>query len=353
MKKHELVFIGSYAKGTIATGGELAKNQLFIRQFNELFDRVYAVDTDDWKHKPVLPFQILWHLLVHGRNTRLVISCQKMAYPLIVFLYFVRLKRHVFYWVIGSEIVRQLDKTNNNTIKVKYLKYLDGIFVESNKMRDVLLQNGLNNSITIPNFKKILWKGHKGIVKQKDGITRFVFMSRISIEKGCNYIIKCVERLNAMGLEDRVRVTFYGKPEEGYDDFAEQVEKLSNVEYAGLLDLTNAQGYETLSKHDVFLFPTYYPNEGFPGALIDAMIAGLPVISSDWNYNTDIVVNGKTGVVIPVHNEDALFREMSAFVEGKYDIQEMSKACMEEALKYDIEKVLSKKNLVKLGVMEI
>jgi glycosyltransferase involved in cell wall biosynthesis len=274
-----------------------------------------------------------------------------MAYPLIVFLYYFRLKKHVIYWVIGSEIVRRIkaDENNHVSFKKKYFHYLDKIIVESSMMERQLTDEGLRNVVTVPNFKKIFHV--KPIEKSKSRVVRFVFLSRISPEKGCNYILNCVERLDKAGYKDMFRVTFYGKVEEGYEAFNSRVESLKNTEYKGLLDLTNKKGYEVMADNDVFLFPTFFPNEGFPGALIDAMIAGLPVIASDWNYNKELVVEGKTGVVIPAHDEERLYEEMLAFIEGKHDIAKMREACMNEASKYDVDEVLSIDNLVNLGVM--
>lgn len=348
--ENKLIFIGSYAKGTIAHGGELAKNQQFVNRFGEVYDKFYPVDTNDWKHRPWLPLLIVWHLLVHGRNTRVVISCQNMAYPLIAFLYFFRLKKHVIYWVIGSEIVRRIkaDDNKKSCFKKKYFHYLDKIIVESLTMERQLTDEGLNNVVTVPNFKK---RFRVNIEKSKSGVTSFVFLSRISPEKGCNYILNCIERLNKAGFKNKFRVTFYGKVEEGYESFDSRVDSLENVEYKGLLELTNKEGYEEMADNDVFLFPTFFPNEGFPGALIDAMIAGLPVIASDWNYNKELVVEGKTGIVLPAHDEEMLYVEMLAFINGKYDIEKMREACLKEALKYDVDEVLSIDNLVNLGIM--
>lgn len=358
MKKTKLIFIGSYAKGTVAVGGELAKNQQFIKRFNEIFDKVYAVDTNKWYKRPWVLIQMLWHLIFHGHDTRVVLSCHRMAYPIIVMLYFFRLKKHVIFWVIGSEIVRRLDYPKNDEnskmprefrtlYKVKYFKYLDKIIVQSPKMVHDLEKAGLKNAVYVPNSK------HFYEIEKRDNqdvVTKFVFLSRISPEKGCDYILNCIDRLNAMGLSDKIRVVFYGKPEVGYTQFYERVNLLDNVEYKGSLDLTNRNGYEQLAENDVFIFPTFFPNEGFPGALIDAMIAGLPVIASDWNYNNEVVVEGETGIMIPAHNENALYNEMLAFIENKYDIRQMRKACMREAHKYDVNEVLSKERLSELGV---
>ena len=40
--------------------------------------------------------------------------------------------------------------------------------------------------------------------------------------------------------------------------------------------------------------------------VIDAYIAGVPLIASDWNMNTEVITE-KTGVIIPPKDEEALY----------------------------------------------
>ena len=39
------------------------------------------------------------------------------------------------------------------------------------------------------------------------------------------------------------------------------------------VDGTDGHTYEELAKFDAFLFPTYWNDEGFPGAIVDAFTA--------------------------------------------------------------------------------
>jgi glycosyltransferase involved in cell wall biosynthesis len=56
---------------------------------------------------------------------------------------------------------------------------------------------------------------------------------------------------------------------------------------------------------DVFFFPTFYPWETCGIVQLEAMAYGLPVVSSDWQGPQDIVLNGKTGFLCPVHDISA------------------------------------------------
>jgi glycosyltransferase involved in cell wall biosynthesis len=50
---------------------------------------------------------------------------------------------------------------------------------------------------------------------------------------------------------------------------------------------------------DIFAFPTFYPNEAFPLVLLEAMAAGLPVISTTVGGIPDMVIDGETGLLVP------------------------------------------------------
>ena len=126
----------------------------------------------------------------------------------------------------------------------------------------------------------------------------------------------------------------------------------SNIQYRGVLDLTNISGYEKLASYDVMLFPTFWDDEGFPGVIVDAHIAGLPVIASDWNMNREVIEHNKTGRIIPVHSPDSLAREMGKFINGELDVNLMQKNCLEEASSYDVNQVLSEEILSKIGLLE-
>ena len=55
---------------------------------------------------------------------------------------------------------------------------------------------------------------------------------------------------------------------------------------------------------DICVLPTY--REGFPGVPLEAQAAGVPVITTDATGAMDSVLHGKTGLIVPVGNVDAL-----------------------------------------------
>jgi glycosyltransferase involved in cell wall biosynthesis len=61
---------------------------------------------------------------------------------------------------------------------------------------------------------------------------------------------------------------------------------------------------ELLSSSDLFILPSH--QEGFSNALLEAMATGLPVVATAVGGNSDAVVDGETGSLVPVHDPQAL-----------------------------------------------
>ena len=98
------------------------------------------------------------------------------------------------------------------------------------------------------------------------------------------------------------------------------------------------------------LFPSYWRGEGFPGIVIDALIAGLPIIISDWNFNADYVEEGKTGFVIKVKDKDALYQMMHDAICHKEKYAAMSVNCQKQAAKYDTRNVIGEEFFQMIGL---
>jgi glycosyltransferase involved in cell wall biosynthesis len=80
---------------------------------------------------------------------------------------------------------------------------------------------------------------------------------------------------------------------------AERLGCSDSVLFTGIRDSS-----ELLPLMDLFAFPSHW--EGLPGALIEAMIAGLPIVATAVPGNDELVTDGETGVLVPVRDPMAL-----------------------------------------------
>jgi len=71
---------------------------------------------------------------------------------------------------------------------------------------------------------------------------------------------------------------------------------------------------EILKNSDIFAFPSYYSNECFPLVLLEAMSAGLPVISTFEGGIPDIVKEGVTGYLVPQRDSVALANQLERLI---------------------------------------
>jgi glycosyltransferase involved in cell wall biosynthesis len=74
----------------------------------------------------------------------------------------------------------------------------------------------------------------------------------------------------------------------------------SKVEMPGAV--VGPKKWELLAQSDIFAFPTYYPPEGQPLVILEAMAAGLPVITCDQGAIRETVIDGVTGFIVPAQN---------------------------------------------------
>ncbi|MGB4592256.1 MAG: glycosyltransferase family 4 protein [Coriobacteriia bacterium] len=82
------------------------------------------------------------------------------------------------------------------------------------------------------------------------------------------------------------------------------------ISYVGVVD--GEQKYELLRDSDVFVLPTYFFNEGQPISILEAMGAGMPIITTRHGAIPDMVIDGVNGVFVrkqdPAHIADVMRR---------------------------------------------
>ena len=114
-----------------------------------------------------------------------------------------------------------------------------------------------------------------------DGPLRVVFLSQIRRDKG---IMELVEA--AKDIEDSaIQLSIYGPLCDGI--LKEDIEVSPSIRYLG--SVAPDKVFQVLRKHHVFALPTYYPGEGYPGALIEAMFVGLPSVVTNFGVLREVV----------------------------------------------------------------
>ena len=239
-------------------------------------------------------------------------------------LYFAKkmLKICVYHNVIGGELASYAIR---NPKCVKYLKSFDANWVEFSKMVKDLGDIGITNCDVVPNFKELDTK-HALKTVSENGKCKFCMFSRVMAEKGISDAIEAVSNYNS-GHEQKIKLEIWGPVEDRYKD-----EFYEYVSYMGCADFNKS--VESITDNIALLFPTYWRGEGFPGTIIDAYSAAVPVIATDWNANSEIIRNFETGWVYPNDKVKNLEESIAYAVEHYDEMISMRKNCSLMATRY-------------------
>jgi len=246
--------------------------------------------------------------------------------------------RPIQYVVVGGWLPQLLAKKG-------WLRHLcaqlDGIYVQTAGMAENLSRLGLPNIKILPNFRKFDCNQKRSFVATTIPL-KLVFYSRVIREKGIEYAIDAVKQLNAEDpAHPRVLLDVYGPVAKNYQrDFQRCLGESKHVSYRGILAPDNV--YAVLPTYDLMIFPTYYEGEGFPGAILDSYIAGVPIIASDWKYNREFVDEGRTGVLCRMRSVEDIVFQVETFIANPERIMGMRQHCLEKAQNYHVEQMVQR-----------
>lgn len=85
-----------------------------------------------------------------------------------------------------------------------------------------------------------------------------------------------------------------------------------------------------LNAADMFVFPTFYPNECFPLVLLEAMQHHLPCVSTTEGGIPGIIDDGKTGFLVPKHDAETLAEKIQTLLSDATLRQRMGEAGREK-----------------------
>jgi glycosyltransferase involved in cell wall biosynthesis len=109
-----------------------------------------------------------------------------------------------------------------------------------------------------------------------------------------------------------------------FNERVKQNRLTSKVKYLGKVYGDKKQ--EVFACADIFAFPTYYSNECFPLVILEAMRAGLPVISTMEGGIPDIVDEGVTGFLVQQKNVEMLAEKLEILIKSSVLRQQMGRS---------------------------
>lgn len=217
-------------------------------------------------------------------------------------------------------------------IKKQFCKYVSGVVCVSSKNKNESLAKGLTTDekcAIIPNaidnnlFKPL----HKQLCRDSLGLNDndFVvaFVGWFNERKGSLRVSNAIQKLN----KSNIKSIFIGTGSMEYEP------QCDNIIFKGRLPHADIPKY--LNSADVFVLPTQ--KEGCCNAVIEAMACGLPIISSDRDFNYDVLDNSNS-ILIDPNDVDSIAAAISKLYNEPDTRSTLANNSAQKALELTIEK---------------
>jgi glycosyltransferase involved in cell wall biosynthesis len=187
------------------------------------------------------------------------------------------------------------------------------------------------------------------------------YMGRIDESKNVEALIDCMPgiisrlgdvHLNIIGPLSGSTIKNYPKSQ-----FVVRLErKIKKLKLARNVTFTGVQlgfnKYKILAKSDIFVYPTVYRGESFAMSNLEALACGVPVITTDWAANRELIKKGRNGYLLDVNLDDKknilkvnkcqLASLIIKTLENEKHLSFMKRNAYESARNYDFRKVILK-----------
>lgn len=316
INKHKLIFVSSFVENLIPSGGQIVKARKMSAALEKKFNLV-KIDTFFKYYWPVVIFKIIFQIKVL-KHSAIVFLSSKSTSILFRFLNHLSCLDKIGYFVVGGWFPIFL---SSNLHLIPIYKKLKFISVEGYLMKQQLQNLGLENVIVHRNFKDNMFIIDEFNNTSKKEITeqiKLIFISRVCREKGIDVVIEAIKKINSKG-KINIKIDIYGPIDLEYENEFKSSIISPYIFYGGILDLDSQDVIKSIyqENYDFFIFPTRYIGEGVPGALIDSIKIGIPIIASDWNLNAEIVKEGFNGYLFNINNIKSLEMIFDNYVRNK------------------------------------
>ncbi len=190
------------------------------------------------------------------------------------------------------------------------------IFVLSHEFKEKLLEWGYHGEVVvlttavdvslIENFSL----AQKMKSQQKRSTTTILFLSRIIKEKGIFELIEAFESLLKKGKDMRLIIAGDG---EDLDALKQAVLAKEQVRFTGYVE--GEEKIALLKESDIFCLPSY--TEGLPISVLEAMLFGLPVVTTRVGGLKRFFKEGQMGYLIEPQDSEEIEKKIALLLSNK------------------------------------
>ena len=205
--------------------------------------------------------------------------------------------------LIGKWVLRCAKKADRTIMISDYeRKYFDKI-VAPRKYKNV---------ITIKNGVRDRFSDYADVTKKRNSVC---YIGRIVDYKGIGELIEAFSVVGKKVPDSELNI--YGDGE-GFEQFKKLASKNNSIKFYGRTD----KPLEVIAENEIFVLPSY--REGLSLSLLDAAMMGKRIIASNVDGNPEVVIDGKTGLLVPPKEVDQLANTMIWMLENRKEAEKMA-----------------------------
>lgn len=335
-----VVVLGHFAFGMNKSNGQTIKTQFIAAELkHSIGDENVGLDDTVGGFRFLLRLPFVLFRLLRSYSNIIIMPAYKGILTMAPVLTFLNIffHRRIHYVVIGGWLPAYMKK---HPLLLFSSKHLHKIYVETNSMKEALNALGVHNVKVMPNFKRLDILKTDELSTTIPPVLKVCTFSRVMKEKGIEDAIEAVIECNRQLGKTRYTLDIYGMIERGQEEWFRDLMRQQPKEicYKGIVNARESTAI--LKEYFAMLFPTLFPTEGFPGTVIDAFSAGLPTIASNCTSITEILREGETGFIYPMHSVSALTDILLQIANRPETITPMRLKCLEAAKCYKPENVI-------------
>ena len=353
----KIAIIGNGTKNNdfkqLSDGGRI-KVALYVEMLRKEGHDVFLIDLDNWTKRP---FKIVDQIRNHVKRSDVILIMggpkgSRIIIPIVNFFNRNKRKRIVFS-PLGIGTLDKLLRGKSEQEVNDFIRCVDFQKIKDKKMRKELrkldlilpqtkvLTNAyqqfyeISNCVTLTNFRFMddsdLRFPSCDLIEGEP--LKIIFVSRVKEDKGILDLAQCVAELNEKYKKIIFSLDIYGEMqlEKDNEDYLLSL-KNKGVSYNGVLLKTEVIG--TIKKYLMFSLPTRYYGEGTPGALVESLIAGVPVLVSSYSQVNALIQDNENGIIYEIGNKEDLKNKLLYIYKNPEKIIAMRKAAFESGKKF-------------------
>jgi glycosyltransferase involved in cell wall biosynthesis len=150
---------------------------------------------------------------------------------------------------------------------------------------------------------------------------RVIFVGSMIQRKGLSYLLDAARMLGTRQIQLVIcgRGFVDHRLLAAYDDVGAEIR----------IGLSREQLVRELHESDVFVLPSLA--EGFAHVILEAMAAGLPIITTDHTGGPDVAREGEHGFIVPIRSAESIAERLAWCLAHRPELEEMGRAAAKQA----------------------